>query len=114
MRISDWSSDVCSSDLIANVAAAIVVGQLGTAVARPDEILHALPAQELLAAEAKVADLDSLVTPVSRWRQAGPKVGFTNGCFHLPHPCTRHLLDTARHPRQPPLFRPQHPPPTPN
>src|SRR3546814_20345098 len=47
---------------IANVAAAIVVGKLGTAVARPDEILHALHAQELLAAEAKVDDLDSLVT----------------------------------------------------
>src|SRR3546814_16286529 len=71
---------------IANVAAAIVVGKLGTAVARPDEILHALHAQELLAAEATVADPDSLVTEVARWRQAGPKVGFPNGCFDLRPP----------------------------
>jgi len=81
---------------LANVAAAIVVGKLGTAVARPAEILHALHAQELLAAEAKVADLDSLVTQVAQWRQAGLKVGFTNGCFDLLHPGHVSLLEQAR------------------
>jgi D-beta-D-heptose 7-phosphate kinase / D-beta-D-heptose 1-phosphate adenosyltransferase len=81
---------------LANVAAAIVVGKLGTAVARPGEILHALHAQELLAAEAKVADLESLVQQVARWRQAGLKVGFTNGCFDLLHPGHVSLLEQAR------------------
>jgi D-beta-D-heptose 7-phosphate kinase/D-beta-D-heptose 1-phosphate adenosyltransferase len=81
---------------LANVAAAIVVGKLGTAVARPGEILHALHASELLAAEAKVADLESLVTQVAQWRQAGLKVGFTNGCFDLLHPGHVALLEQAR------------------
>lgn len=81
---------------LANVAAAIVVGKLGTAVARPAEILHALHAQELLAAEAKVADLETLVTQVAQWRQAGLKVGFTNGCFDLLHPGHVSLLEQAR------------------
>ncbi len=81
---------------LANVAAAIVVGKLGTAVARSAEIRHALHASELLAAEAKVADLDSLVEQVARWRQAGLKVGFTNGCFDLLHPGHVSLLEQAR------------------
>ena len=81
---------------LANVAAAIVVGKLGTAVARPGEILHALHASELLAAEAKVADLESLVTQVAQWRQAGLRVGFTNGCFDLLHPGHVSLLEQAR------------------
>ncbi|HMA16046.1 MAG: D-glycero-beta-D-manno-heptose 1-phosphate adenylyltransferase [Bacteroidota bacterium] len=81
---------------LANVAAAIVVGKLGTAVARPAEILHALHAQELLAAEAKVVDLDSLAAEAARWRQAGLTVGFTNGCFDLLHPGHVSLLEQAR------------------
>ena len=81
---------------LANVAAAIVVGKLGTAVARPGEILHALHASELLAAEAKVVDLESLAEQVAQWRQAGLKVGFTNGCFDLLHPGHVALLERAR------------------
>lgn len=85
-----------ASAQLANVAAAIVVGKVGTAVARPAEILHALHASELLAAEAKVADQESLVTQVAQWRQAGLKVGFTNGCFDLLHPGHVSLLEQAR------------------
>jgi D-beta-D-heptose 7-phosphate kinase/D-beta-D-heptose 1-phosphate adenosyltransferase len=81
---------------LANVAAAIVVAKLGTAVARPSEILHALHASELLAAEAKVADLESLAEDVAQWRRAGLKVGFTNGCFDLLHPGHVSLLEQAR------------------
>jgi len=81
---------------LANVAAAIVVGKLGTAVARPGEILHALHASELLAAEAKVSDLEGLAEQVARWRQAGLTVGFTNGCFDLLHPGHVSLLEQAR------------------
>src|SRR3546814_20020309 len=35
MRISDWSSDVCSSDL--NIDAAILEGDVALLVARPDD-----------------------------------------------------------------------------
>lgn len=81
---------------LANVAAAIVVAKLGTAVARPAEILHALHASELLAAEAKVMETESLAEEVARWRRAGLKVGFTNGCFDLLHPGHVSLLEQAR------------------
>ncbi|MEO3427685.1 D-glycero-beta-D-manno-heptose-7-phosphate kinase [Pelagibius sp. CAU 1746] len=88
--------DAVTAAQLANVAAAIVVGKLGTAVARPGEILHALHASDLLAAEAKVADLDSLGEQVAQWRKAGLKIGFTNGCFDLLHPGHVSLLEQAR------------------
>jgi D-beta-D-heptose 7-phosphate kinase/D-beta-D-heptose 1-phosphate adenosyltransferase len=78
------------------VAAGIVVGKLGTAVAYPGEILRALHASDLLAAEAKVLDLDSLLDKAARWRRAGLKLGFTNGCFDLLHPGHVSLLAQAR------------------
>src|SRR3546814_2865313 len=36
MRISDWSSDVCSSDLHENIAATVQVGQAGAAPGKID------------------------------------------------------------------------------
>ncbi|WP_193366627.1 D-glycero-beta-D-manno-heptose-7-phosphate kinase [Pelagibius marinus] len=88
--------DPVTAAQLANVAAAIVVGKLGTAVARPGEILRALHASDLLAAEAKVVDLDSLGEQVAQWRKAGLKIGFTNGCFDLLHPGHVSLLEQAR------------------
>jgi D-beta-D-heptose 7-phosphate kinase/D-beta-D-heptose 1-phosphate adenosyltransferase len=66
---------------LANVAASIVVGKLGTAVASRSELLQTLHASDLMAAEAKVADLDALLARAERWRGAGLRLGFTNGCF---------------------------------
>ena len=80
---------------LANVIAGIVVGKLGTAVAYPAEILRALHASDLMAAEAKVADLDALLDRVGRWRHAGLTIGFTNGCFDLLHPGHVSLLEQA-------------------
>ena len=81
---------------LANLAAGIVVGKLGTAVARPAEILHALHAAEFQAAEAKVADRETLQERAARWRAKGLRVGFTNGCFDLLHPGHVSLLAQAR------------------
>ncbi len=81
---------------LANVAAGIVVGKLGTAVAKPAEMLHALHASVLLAAEAKVVGLEATVERARRWRGAGLRVGFTNGCFDLLHPGHISLLEQAR------------------
>jgi len=80
---------------LANAAAAIVVGKLGTAVAQPGEIAQALHAGELLAAESKVVDLESLLEQAARWRRRGLRVGFTNGCFDLLHPGHVSLLQQA-------------------
>src|SRR3546814_14295468 len=51
---------------------------------------------DVCSSDLKVADLDCLVTEVARWRQAGLKVGFTNGCFDLLHPGHVALLEQAR------------------
>ena len=85
-----------SAARLANAAAGVVVGKVGTAVVHPDELRHALHAQEFLGADAKVMGLGPLVDQVARWRRAGLKVGFTNGCFDLLHPGHVTLLAKAR------------------
>lgn len=81
---------------LANVAAGIVVGKVGTAVAYLGEIADALHAGELLRGERKLASLDAALDHVARWRRQGLRIGFTNGCFDLLHPGHLHLLKQAR------------------
>jgi D-beta-D-heptose 7-phosphate kinase/D-beta-D-heptose 1-phosphate adenosyltransferase len=88
--------DLPDAARIANIAAGIVVGKVGTAVARPDELLRALHAQRLLQAEDKVASRETAVERVAAWHRGGLKVAFTNGCFDLLHPGHVSLLEQAR------------------
>ncbi len=82
---------------LANVAAGVVVGKVGTATLRPADLLAACHGRDLLDAESgKLADLESLLEVVARWRRQGLKVGFTNGCFDLLHPGHVSLLRQAR------------------
>jgi D-beta-D-heptose 7-phosphate kinase/D-beta-D-heptose 1-phosphate adenosyltransferase len=81
---------------LANTAAGIVVGKVGTAVAYPDEILHQLHAQEVMGGEAKVLGLSAALDRVAGWRRKGLRIGFTNGCFDLLHPGHVSLLAQAR------------------
>ncbi len=81
---------------LANAAAGVVVGKLGTATARPPEVLHALHAGRLLAGEAKLLDTAGAEARVAAWHRAGLQVGFTNGCFDLLHPGHVSLLRQAR------------------
>src|SRR3954469_11641295 len=81
---------------IANAAAGIVVGKLGTAVAYRPELFAALHGAEIAGAERKVVGLASAVDRVALWRRQGLKIGFTNGCFDLLHPGHLHLLRQAR------------------
>lgn len=81
---------------LANIAAGIVVGKTGTAVAEAVEIRQAIHASRLSQAEAKFVDHELLLDQVARWRQAGFKVGFTNGCFDLLHPGHISLLRQSR------------------
>jgi D-beta-D-heptose 7-phosphate kinase/D-beta-D-heptose 1-phosphate adenosyltransferase len=78
---------------LANVAAGIVVGKLGTAVAQPREILAAIDGG---AAPDKFLSLDQAVEQIRRWRRNGQRIGFTNGCFDLLHPGHADLLAFAR------------------
>ena len=81
---------------LANVAASIVVGKAGTAVAHAEEVFAALRAQELMSHEAKVMPLAQALDRVETWRRQGLKIGFTNGCFDLIHPGHVSLLARAR------------------
>lgn len=81
---------------LANVAAGIAVGKVGTAVVYPDEILHALHAQQLMGGEAKVLGLNAAIDRITGWRRKGMKIGFTNGCFDLLHPGHVSLLAQSR------------------
>jgi D-beta-D-heptose 7-phosphate kinase/D-beta-D-heptose 1-phosphate adenosyltransferase len=79
---------------LANAAAGIVVGKVGTAVAYPDEIRAALSDLDWRA--GKILDRQRATEAVARWRALGQRVGFTNGCFDLLHPGHIHLLKQAR------------------
>ncbi|HQT47249.1 MAG: bifunctional heptose 7-phosphate kinase/heptose 1-phosphate adenyltransferase [Acidocella sp. 20-63-7] len=79
---------------LANIAGGIVVGKVGTAVARPSDILAAIaPATGAL---RKVVTPAAAAEAAERWRLRGYKVGFTNGCFDLLHPGHVHLLEQCR------------------
>jgi D-beta-D-heptose 7-phosphate kinase/D-beta-D-heptose 1-phosphate adenosyltransferase len=79
---------------LANIAAGIVVGKIGTAIARPEELLDRIaPGTAPL---RKVMTREQAAEHVERWRRRGFRVGFTNGCFDLLHPGHVHLLDQAR------------------
>jgi D-beta-D-heptose 7-phosphate kinase/D-beta-D-heptose 1-phosphate adenosyltransferase len=79
---------------LSNIAAGIVVGKVGTAVAREGDLLEALTPQR--GSARKVATRTGAVEQVERWRRRGWRVGFTNGCFDLLHPGHVHLLAQAR------------------
>ncbi|MGJ3261541.1 MAG: D-glycero-beta-D-manno-heptose-7-phosphate kinase [Rhodospirillales bacterium] len=81
---------------VANTAAGIVVGKVGTAVCHAAELIAALHHQDLSDAEAKVLTDAEAIDRIARWRRGGLKVGFTNGCFDLLHPGHVSLLAQAR------------------
>lgn len=81
---------------LANAAAGVVVGKVGTAVIHPDELANALHAEELGTAEAKIQELPQMLERVERWRSQGFSVGFTNGCFDLIHPGHVSLLAQSK------------------
>lgn len=79
---------------LANMAAGIVVGKVGTAVAREADLLAALTPQG--GALRKIVTREAAAEQVERWRRRGWRTGFTNGCFDLLHPGHVHLLEQAR------------------
>jgi D-beta-D-heptose 7-phosphate kinase/D-beta-D-heptose 1-phosphate adenosyltransferase len=75
---------------LANLAAGIVVGKVGTATASTLELSDAIDAaDEHLETQSELDNVvtrDQAVEQVARWRRMGLKVGFTNGVFDLLHP----------------------------
>jgi len=89
-------ASVHQATALANVAAGIVVGKVGTAVVYASELIQALHRQDLAHAETKVLALGPARDRIDVWRRQGLKIGFTNGCFDLLHPGHVSLLAQAR------------------
>jgi D-beta-D-heptose 7-phosphate kinase/D-beta-D-heptose 1-phosphate adenosyltransferase len=81
---------------LANVAAGIVVGKVGTVPVEKHELLAALAPQLALHAEDKVLTRPQLVNRVALWRANSERVVFTNGCFDLLHVGHIAVLEQAR------------------
>ena len=81
---------------LANIAAGIVVGKVGTVPVEKYELLAALAPDIALHAEDKVLTRDELVRRVAVWRANGERVVFTNGCFDLLHVGHITVLEQSR------------------
>ena len=81
---------------LANVAAGIVIGKVGTVPIQREEIMGALSREDEADREEKVLPLEVLRTRVAGWRSRGLRVVFTNGCFDLLHVGHISLLEQAR------------------
>ena len=81
---------------LANVAAGIVIGKVGTVPIQRGELLGALSEELQPGSEEKVVPLELLLARVAGWRARGLQVVFTNGCFDLLHIGHIALLEQAR------------------
>lgn len=81
---------------LANVAAGLVVGKVGTAVVHVEELLQEMLEEQAEHDHEKVASLPDAQGIIGQWRRAGYRIGFTNGCFDLLHPGHVSLLAQAR------------------
>jgi D-beta-D-heptose 7-phosphate kinase/D-beta-D-heptose 1-phosphate adenosyltransferase len=85
-----------SASTLANLAAGIVVGKLGTAVVTVSELIEQLTPWNARAGDSKIYTLESVLQLTRIWREQGSSIAFTNGCFDLLHPGHMSLLDQAK------------------
>lgn len=81
---------------LANLAAGVVVGKVGTVPIGRDDLLHEIEWQDATGQAYKICDEDALLRRVARWRDRGEKIVFTNGCFDLLHAGHVTYLEMAR------------------
>ena len=70
---------------LANLAAGIVVGKIGTVPVRAEEIVQQLTVSQGTSSSEKVLEWDRALQRVKEWRAMGETIVFTNGCFDLLH-----------------------------
>ena len=87
-----------SSTRLANVAAGLVVGKLGTATVSRDEIIAGLSADSLspFLSKNRIFSEEDLVSKVATAKASGEKVIMTNGCFDILHRGHIDYLSRAR------------------
>ncbi|NGZ06415.1 MAG: D-glycero-beta-D-manno-heptose-7-phosphate kinase [Magnetococcales bacterium] len=81
---------------LANVAAGVVVGKVGTSPIERHELLTALSSEAALAQADKICSLATASARVAEWRAKGERLVFTNGCFDLLHAGHVTYLEKAR------------------
>jgi len=81
---------------LANIAAGIAVTMVGTAAVTANDVREELQFRRLERADRKTVPAGEAGEIVERWRAAGQRIGFTNGCFDLIHPGHIALLSQAR------------------
>ncbi|MBM3632529.1 MAG: D-glycero-beta-D-manno-heptose-7-phosphate kinase [Alphaproteobacteria bacterium] len=80
---------------LANIAAGIVVGKVGTAVVGQEELASAVLKAEPLT-PSKIMTLEEAKNHTQIWRRHGLTLGFTNGCFDLLHLGHLHSLKECK------------------
>ena len=83
------------SAVLANKAAGIAVGKVGTATVTLDELQAVYHHNSMLHDETKIYTKQTALDAVKTWRRQGVTVGFTNGCFDLLHLGHLHILIEA-------------------
>lgn len=81
---------------LANLAAGLVVAQLGTAAVSREQLVAALNSQAALTQAAKLRSAGQLLPELAQWRANGERIVFSNGCFDLLHAGHVSLLERAR------------------
>jgi D-beta-D-heptose 7-phosphate kinase/D-beta-D-heptose 1-phosphate adenosyltransferase len=91
--------EVSEGARIANLAAGIVVGKLGTQPILASELEMAIVSAEQRTfpySANKMMSLDNALDKIKEWKVSGSKIVFTNGCFDLLHPGHLSLLYQAK------------------
>jgi D-beta-D-heptose 7-phosphate kinase/D-beta-D-heptose 1-phosphate adenosyltransferase len=81
---------------LANAAAGKAVSKPGTAVVSLEELISELQVVRPDTTERKIVTPEEAAVIIARWRIAGDRIGFTNGCFDLVHPGHVSQLTQAR------------------
>ena len=79
---------------LANLAGGVVVGKIGTSVAREEDLLQALAPGS--GVPRKIVSRETATEQIERWRQRGWRTGFIMGVFDLMDSRHLHLLEQAR------------------
>ncbi len=81
---------------LANLAAGIVVGKVGTVPITREAIIEALSYQQNNTQAHKICDVAQLIEKVNTWKKTQQKIVFTNGCFDLLHAGHVTYLEAAK------------------
>ncbi len=88
--------EIATAVELANLAAGIVVGKVGTVPIAHHELTALLTPSKQIGDAEKILEREALLARVADWRAAGETVVFTNGCFDLLHVGHVSLMEECR------------------